>query len=476
MNGWSLRSRLRLGTFAAIVAVMAISSLIVYALINRSLYHEFDATLRTQTQLLAHLVDRQQDFITVDYDAAKFPEYASDVNPDYFCYRSDDDEVLSASPSLIESGRSLPLETGPITAPVIQNLILPDGRKGRCAGIYFKPRSSTVFNDTNVDSPLAHSYPQVKLVVARATTEIESDLSQLALVLLIFCSIAIISTLCIIEFMVRVLLRPVDHVATRIAEYDIHDLSTPWSVKEVPRELVPMVTRLSELLSRLDIVMQRERAFSSDVAHELRTPFAGLRATIEATLARPRDTPHYLTALHECLSICTQTEGVINTLLILSRSDHDHIAITRSACDFDLLLKECWKLVAAEAEKRHLHITWILTPCVAHIDQGLIRLVLTNIYTNAVTYVNDGGTITISTHQDQHATIMTISNSGCSLNPDLAARVFDRFWRGDQARTGTGTHSGLGLALCHVLVTLHGGSIRADIVAEQFTLTITLPL
>jgi len=108
-------------------------------------------------------------------------------------------------------------------------------------------------------------------------------------------------------------------------------------------------------------------------------------------------------------------------------------------------------------------------------DRAHLRLVLQNILGNAVTYADEGGRIRVESAAHNGTTELAVTNTGSRLDSRDAARVFDRFWRGDDARVATGQHCGLGLSLCKTFVELLGGSIRAALPGDgQFRIVMAL--
>jgi two-component system sensor histidine kinase BaeS len=101
------------------------------------------------------------------------------------------------------------------------------------------------------------------------------------------------------------------------------------------------------------------------------------------------------------------------------------------------------------------------SPVFAESDAVRMRIVATNLLDNAVSYVDEGGTVTIAASSGQGSARLSVSNTGCTIGPDDVPRIFDRFWRGDRSRA-VGMHCGLGLALCQRIAVLLGGTIAAE--------------
>lgn len=469
---YSLRTRLRLGTIAGTSLVLAGSACAIYLFIRQALIAEFDATLSTQTRMLTTLVERHADRHFVVYNALQFPEYAREDNPEYFCYWHGDGKILNASPSLLAHGGALPRLQGSLASPVIASVILPDGQSGRAAGVRFRPRQMPR-SDHDSDGP--SDSRDVELTIARSTAHLANDLSHLGLLLTGISLLAVAATVLVLEFVIRLLMVPVDRLAGRIANLDVNRLIGQLHAKDIPIEMAPLVQRLNNLLVRLQADFLRERGFNADLAHELRTPLAGLRTTIEVTIARERSAGEYRNALADCLVICLQTQGMVDTLLALTRADSGQLRLARVEMDLALVLEQSWNLVASEAASRRLERSWLVNHLTVMGDAEQLRLVFINLFANAAAYAEVGSTVEICLHEMNDRRVVTVANTGCDLTPDQAKQVFDRFWRGDRSRTATGLHCGLGLTLCRTLVGLHGGTITASVQDGRFTITVSLP-
>ena len=125
---------------------------------------------------------------------------------------------------------------------------------------------------------------------------------------------------------------------------------------------------------------------------------------------------------------------------------------------------ESWGEHAAIAEPCGLHVSWHLeSKGQIRGDMEKLRLVLRNLFENAVNYCDEGGSIQIDLRNSDGHVVLCIFNTGCRLTPEEIVHVFERFWRGDLARSQTQTHCGLGLTLCKRIVEVIGGSISAQI-------------
>ncbi len=244
----------------------------------------------------------------------------------------------------------------------------------------------------------------------------------------------------------------------------IHEdqLDARLNLHEAPDELLPVVKRLNGLLARLHAAFEREKSFTTDAAHELRTPLAGLRSTLEVSLSRQRSDDAYRQAMQKCLAICLRTQSLVETLLTLARLDAAAPAGPTQTVHVASVLHDCWDTWAKKACERHLDVQWQLDESLQLCtDADRFPIMIDNLLGNAVAHANEAGFVRIEStlHNDQ--VTIRITNSGSQIDSEQVEHVFEPFWRGDAARAATGTHAGLGLTICNKLADALGFRIAA---------------
>jgi signal transduction histidine kinase len=268
--------------------------------------------------------------------------------------------------------------------------------------------------------------------------------------------------------------RPVNKLAGEIESLNETALGRRFSRAAVPDELLPVVDKLNGLMGRLEGAFAREKSFTADVAHELRTPLTGLRTTLEVCRSQPRESAAYETALDECRVITDQMEAMVESLLLLARSDAGQVVVAKQKLDLSELIAETWCLFEYRAQRSNVNVLFDMPQAVViETDPDKMRIVIQNVLDNAVSYVDPGGQIRIAVHRRGNDAIAEIANSGSQIATEDASRLFERFWRGDVARTDAGAHCGLGLSLCQRLMNLLGGQIAVETAkGGQFVLRI----
>jgi two-component system sensor histidine kinase QseC len=445
---------LLIGTGVGAMAVLLASGILLYALVRSALWHAFDESLAAKARSLAAMAEQENGRIELDFDEANLPEFRPSDHAEFYQVRLPGGRSIARSASL--EGCDLIEIEGPVGQPAFGSTILPDGRRVRVAGIRFTPRQED--GSRSDRKPLV-----VTLALGRQTKGIETTLARIRFAMAGVGVAAVAVALGVLAWSVRRGLRPVDRLANQIAGIGESDLGVRIAPAGIPVELLPVIDRLNDLLGRLECAFHRERRFTADVAHELRTPLAGIRSVLEVALSRDREPEAYRNAMQDCLGINDHMQRMVENLLHLARADANQLEVASEIVDLAALAREGWKPLAEEAEQRHLQVEWRLQePCTIVSDRGKLRLVLQNILGNAAAYADDGGRICVDAVLDNGCVEFAVTNTGSAVREPDIPRVFDRFWRGDASRQCSGRHCGLGLSLCKVLVELLGGSIEAS--------------
>ncbi len=452
----SLQIRLVVGVVSAVLLLLIVFSVGIYTVIRGALLRQFDASLVSIAQILAASVEVDGNEIELEFEAQQMPEFQDRNRPTYYQLWHLDGTVVAKS-SLLDSSE-LPRLSGSLTKPDFRTIKGSGGRVERVAGFSFIPRLS------NDDDRKPTEQQPLTLAVARDSTSVLSQLRFLQW-LLFFASAAVTAlSVLVAALTVRQGLRPLTAIADEIASIRENDLATRIGTEGVPGELLPIKDRLNDLLSRLEDAFKRERRFTADVAHELRTPLAGIRSTLEVTLTRIRDVNEYQASLSDCLTISKNMQRMMDNLLTLARLDARQITFRRVRIELAELVSSCWMSFSERALEREIIFeNNVPLKMTYESDPEKLSMVMSNILDNAVEYTDRGGHIWLTAHQSRDSIEIIVSNTGCKLTSEEALQVFDCFWRGDASRANTGDHFGLGLGLVQRIVRALGGSVSAEL-------------
>jgi two-component system sensor histidine kinase QseC len=466
----TLRARLLVGAVIGTGVILAAAAVALYAVVRDELWTRFDESLESKVRSLAALVEQDVDGLEMEFHEASFPEFATGPEAEYFQLWRADGGLLQKSPSLGHANLEFPEHV--TEAPQFQPLALPDGRTGRAVRIAFLPR---------LELPKNAAVEPIRMigVVARDTLDIDSALNQLAIVLAGGCVVCVVASVGVMAWFVRSGLSPLDRLAGEISTIDVEDLSRRIVSSAEAEELAPIVARLNELLARLEAAFAREKSFTADVAHELRTPLAGLRTTLEVALMRDRGESGYRKVIEESQAMTCRMQHLVENLLELARADAGQLQIATDRVDLPAMAKECWSTFAGRAASRALHVDWRVPEAHAiRTDAAKARLVLGNVFDNATRYADEGGTIAVELQPVNGQFQLKVTNSGSHVAQSDAERVFDRFWRNDASRAvaDDGAGFGVGLPICRTLMSLMGGTIAASSTeGGDFTIAMTFP-
>jgi len=294
-------------------------------------------------------------------------------------------------------------------------------------------------------APRNSAGPVFQLIVVSDREHLDENLGVLA-GLSAGCAVVLLATvLWLIPFVLRRGLMPLDELGELAAGINSQSLATRFQVEELPAELRPIARRLNDLLARIEASFERERRFSADLAHELRTPLAELRSAAECALKWPES--RQAGADRETLTIAVQMEGMVGHMLALARSEQGQLQVHREPVVLDDLVQARWSRLEARARFRDLRVVFDLPEeplrTSVQADPVLLQSIVDNLLENAVEYTPPGGKIEISVG----STALEIFNTVSDLRPEEVALLFERFWRKESARTGGGQHTGLGLSL-----------------------------
>lgn len=237
-------------------------------------------------------------------------------------------------------------------------------------------------------------------------------------------------------------------------------------------ELHALSDTFDAMLERLERSFHRERRFTSDVAHELRTPMNAIRTQCEYGLSREQASQKD-EAFKRILERNEEMDALVRQLLLIARTESgqmprdDHFRL-------DEMLEQVAEDFVPVAAERRMRIQTQLTPCPAVGNRALLARAFINLLDNAIRYGREGGEISVKMALAPQEVSVTVENEGDDISPEDLPKLFDRFWRADASRTTPGT--GIGLSLVKSAVEAHGGSVTAQSGEGMTRFCVRLPL
>ncbi len=229
-----------------------------------------------------------------------------------------------------------------------------------------------------------------------------------------------------------------------------------------PAELAELAAAFNEMAANLEEVFDARRQLVAWASHDLRTPLASIQAMLEALEDGLVEPAEYLPALREQVQ---RLGTLINDLFELARIDAGALRLELREAEVGGLIETCLRGLEAEARAKHVRLEARVGDTVGSVRCApeQVERVLFNLLTNALRHTPSDGSVAVFAEPDGTDVQVTVEDTGEGIPADSVRRIFDRFWRADEARTpGRGGGSGLGLTIARGLVEAHGGRIWAE--------------
>jgi two-component system heavy metal sensor histidine kinase CusS len=270
-------------------------------------------------------------------------------------------------------------------------------------------------------------------------------------------------------------LAPLHTMAARARAVTANRLDQRMPVDAVPVEMADLASTLNAMLARLQDDFRRLSEFSSDLAHELRTPITNLMTQTDVVLSQPRDAEKYREVLSSNAEELQRLARMVSDMLYLAKMEH---GITLpSAEDIDVAdeVRAIFDFYDALAEDKAVRMALRGEGRIVG-DRLMLRRALSNLVSNALRYTPPQGTIRVEIETSPTMVALAVENEGQDIHPDLLPSLFDRFFRGDKSRMRPESESvGLGLSITRAIMEAHGGTIAVGSARGKTRFTLTFP-
>ncbi len=244
-------------------------------------------------------------------------------------------------------------------------------------------------------------------------------------------------------------------------------------------ELDELAQTLNAMLSRLDDAFRQIRQFSADASHELQTPLTILKGELEVALRTPRSADAYQQTMRSALEEIDRIAGLVDGLMLLARADAGVLRMDQQPVELHQLVQEVYDQAQILAAHKQIDLQLgPMEPLATQGDPERLRRLLLNLTNNAIKYTPSGGQVTLSLQQCHDQAAIRVADTGIGLSPEEQERVFQRFYRSDNARLHDAEGTGLGLCIARSIADAHGGTIELESapgVGSTFTVWLPLP-
>ena len=273
-------------------------------------------------------------------------------------------------------------------------------------------------------------------------------------------------------------LRPVHAITQAARRITAGDWSQRIQTPHSNDEIGQLASTFNDMIGRLEVSFKQIRQFSADASHELRTPLTITKGETELALRRPRQAEDYRVVLESNLEEIDRMSRIVDELLFLSRADLGEIKLKMVPVQLDDLFREIHQQAAVLGKERQIQtVLTRVEPVVVEGDDLRLRELLLNLVDNAVKYSQEGQTVELALGLAGNQAKLMVKDHGIGIAPENHTRVFDRFYRTDEARAHGAKGTGLGLAICKWIVDVHHGTIELQSTVHGGScFTVFLPL
>lgn len=475
---YSIRNRLNYTIVSCMVLILVLAAVFLYARVAAQVELVFDTSLLDKTRSMISLTELDDEGLEFDFaEEGVMLEFAGEDDSQYYQVWDEHGNVLIRSPTL-EDG-DLPRTGIELGEHRFADLGLPDGRSGRLIEVGFMPRvegdkwQPEEAEDDGKWGEIPMARP-VTLVLARERISLDDTLFAIGATIggTIVC-VLLLSAL-LIRRLVGSGLAPLSDLARQVGAIDESRLDTRLTHEgEQSVEIAPIENQLNHLLERLNSAFDREKRFSANIAHELRTPLSELRTLVEVGRMVPEDRVQVVQFFNDVGEISRQMEEVVITLLELSRSEAGLLRTDPEDIELASFCNEVWKHVVNGTRVDKTLVKRIPQELFINTDRDKLGMILGNLLSNAVSYSPEDAEIRVTTRIVDGKVVLEVSNAAVDLKPEDVLHMKDRFWRKHKAHHGSG-HSGLGLTLVDALARIMKLDVNLQLDRQQvFVVTIS---
>ena len=271
-------------------------------------------------------------------------------------------------------------------------------------------------------------------------------------------------------------LKPIDTIGRTASRIAAGNLDERIEIANTDNELDRLGDVLNNTFDRLSAAIERQKRFTADASHELRTPVTIILSETQRALKREREPEQYREILGTCRTAAERMRALVESLLVLARQDLPASDSPYVPCDLAEVANGVADLLQPLADEHSTSIVRELSPAPIKGDPHSLAMVVQNLLSNALIHPPAGGEVTLKTSALPEGYALEVADNGPGIPHQHLPRLFDRFYRADSSRNQTNGHSGLGLAIARTIVEAHGGKIEVRSDVETGTIfRVTIP-
>jgi two-component system, OmpR family, sensor kinase len=445
----SVRARLTLFWIAVLATALVAVGGLIYVLLARALYTRIDENLRAVMQIAT---------TSLTNDLAEGQDYA-DAARSTAAELSSRQQMLAIYDTsgrlLAEGGRDDDLEIALpeiTTIPGNEAMLLTvgeaeddDDRHRLAIRRVSIPRSDTAY----------------VIVVGSDLEPTDEELESLREVLAYVIPIALILAGAGGWFLARQSLAPVAAMAERARRIGVDEVGARLPVSNPRDELGRLAQTFNDLLNRLEASLTQQRQFMADASHELRTPVTTSRTAAAVALQQShRSEEEYREALTIIEQQTTRLSRIVEDMFTLARADAGSYPLRATLMYLDEVVDDAVRAARVLANTKQVSIELATIQSASFSgDEELVRRLISNLLDNAVRHTRPASVVHVSLSHEPERYVLSVTDAGGGIAPEIQPHIFERFFRGDAARTSSDGGAGLGLALARWIARAHGGDV-----------------
>jgi signal transduction histidine kinase len=268
---------------------------------------------------------------------------------------------------------------------------------------------------------------------------------------------------------IKKVLKPVISISVEVDQRTSNDLS-PIFRTSLPSEISPLIIALNRLFQRIEDSFKREKEFTDNAAHELRTPLAAMKTQTQVLLKKLDSSKEHSEDLHNLNASIDRASHMVDQLLSFSRLQTD--AIEFEAVNLSSLCESVLRELSLHSLKKDIELEADITPDLkVRGHNGSLEIMLRNFVGNSIKFTPSSGKISVSLHQEDRRAVLRVADTGIGIKDSDKEKVFERFYRVQKNKEGTG----LGLAMAKWVVDMHKAVISlSDNKPSGLIITVTM--
>ncbi|MGI9071784.1 MAG: sensor histidine kinase [Bryobacteraceae bacterium] len=447
MKKRSIGFRLAAWYFLVFASGIAAFSIVAWIAMRATVYHAIDDELRDRVRGVQTFMDRQISSLSIPEIRDEFREH-SVLGPggDLF-------QVSDAQGQWLY--RSVPLESNNVSIERPANLSKPRFVTAEVAGRPLRFYSERI---------MVNGQPYTVQVAAPMHEAFEA-IEAFGIILAFLVPVLLVGASAGGYWISKRAFDPVDEISRAAQRISIENLADRLQVPQTGDQLQRLTETLNQMFSRLETSVRRIKQFTADASHELRAPIALIRTTAEvAVQKRDRQADEYLESLDDILEESERTSQVVDSLMLLARTDAGKEVLERALVDASSICRAAVEQGEKLARNRGIQFSASIpeSPILVHADAEALRRALLILIDNAVKYTPQGGSVRVDVGRNDGFARVSVSDTGIGIEPADLPHIFDRFWRADKARSRAHGGAGLGLSIAKWIAETHAGSVTVE--------------